>query len=169
MKLADLSFDLAVQKCLAVEQANKDVQVLQGNEGSGIPVHKLDTAKSGQEQSPPKSPPLPFGGRDTKPPKPCYCCTGSHSSQKGPFIKERCYYCGIIGHTQQACKKKQPPRKRLRPAYTSWRAMIQMKVRVNTATFSMFLTVGIGGPFFLRSSLTRFYGVRYQFCRVSYE
>ena len=30
VKLADLSFDLAVQKCLAIEQANKDVQVLQG-------------------------------------------------------------------------------------------------------------------------------------------
>ena len=57
VKLSDLSFDLAVQKCLAIEQTNKDVQVLQGNEGSGIPVHKKDTAKSGQEQLPPKSPP----------------------------------------------------------------------------------------------------------------
>jgi len=29
VKLADLSFDLVVQKCLAIEQGNKDVQVLQ--------------------------------------------------------------------------------------------------------------------------------------------
>ena len=31
VKLADLSFDLAVQKCLDIEQANKDVEVLPGD------------------------------------------------------------------------------------------------------------------------------------------
>ncbi|XP_068720820.1 uncharacterized protein [Montipora capricornis] len=66
VKLADLSFDLAVQKCLAIEQASKDVQVLQGETGPG-----------------------------------------SHNSQKCPFLKERCYHFGIMGHTQQACRKKQ--------------------------------------------------------------
>ena len=30
---ADFSFDLAVQKYLAMEQASKDVQVLQGEQG----------------------------------------------------------------------------------------------------------------------------------------
>lgn len=109
VKLADLSFDLAVQKCLAIEQASKDVQVLQGEQGSGTPVNKLDTAKSGEEQPPPKSPPKTPGprGRDFQPRKPCYRCAGTHNSQKCPFIKERCYHCGIIGHTQRACKKKQ--------------------------------------------------------------
>ena len=33
VKLTDLPFHLAVQKCLAIEQANKDVQVLQGEQG----------------------------------------------------------------------------------------------------------------------------------------
>ena len=108
VKLAYLSFDLAVQKCLAIEQASKDVKVLQGEQGPGA-VNKLDTSKSGEDQASPKSPPKTQGsrGKGSKQLKPCYRCTGSHHSQKCPFIKERCYHCGIMGHTQEACRKKQ--------------------------------------------------------------
>ena len=42
VKFAELSFNLAVQKCLAVEQANKDVQVLQGEQELSAQVHKLN-------------------------------------------------------------------------------------------------------------------------------
>ena len=35
VKIADFSFDLAVQKCLAIEQAIKDVQELQGQREQG--------------------------------------------------------------------------------------------------------------------------------------
>ena len=55
VKLADLSFDLAVQECLAIEKARKDVQVLQGEQGPGA-VNKLDTSKSGEDQASSKSP-----------------------------------------------------------------------------------------------------------------
>ena len=61
--LADLSFDLAVQKCLAIEQANKDVQVLQGEQGPGTPINKLDTVKTGEEQASSKPPPKAEGSR----------------------------------------------------------------------------------------------------------
>ena len=109
VKLTDLSFDLAVQKCLAIEQANKYVQVLQGEQGPGTPVNKLDTTKTGEEQASPKSPPKTegFRGKGTKKSKPCYRCSGSHNSQNCPFMKERYYHCGIIGHTQRACRKRQ--------------------------------------------------------------
>ena len=106
VKLADLTFELAVQKCLAIEQANKDIQVLQGEQGPDTLVNKLDTAQPREGRAPPKFPQKTQSsrGKDTKPPKPRYHCTGS---QKCPFIKECCFHCGIIGHTERACKKKQ--------------------------------------------------------------
>lgn len=47
VKPADLSFNLAVQKYLAMEQASKDVQVLQGEQGPGISVNILESVKFG--------------------------------------------------------------------------------------------------------------------------
>ena len=104
VKIADFSFDLVVQKCLAIEQAIKDVYELQDQreQGPGIPVNKLDTVKTGEEQA--SSKPSP---KDTKKSKPCYRCSGSHNSQKCPFMKERGFHCGIIGHTQRARRKRQ--------------------------------------------------------------
>ena len=109
VKLADLSFDLAVQKCLAIEQASKDVQVLQRERGPGavnklrdqVQAINLTLANLGRTKLRPKSPQKTQGsrGKGNKQLKPCYCCTGSHHSQKCPFIKERCYHCGIMGHT----------------------------------------------------------------------
>ena len=63
VKLANLSFDLAVQKCLAIEQAIKDVQVLQGEQGPGTPINKLDTVQNGEEQASSKPPPKAEGAR----------------------------------------------------------------------------------------------------------
>ena len=47
VKPADFSFDLAVQKNLAMEQASKDVQVLKVEQGPGISVSKLESVKFG--------------------------------------------------------------------------------------------------------------------------
>lgn len=107
VKLADISFDHAVQKCLAIEQASKDYQVLQGEQGPGV-VNILDTSKYGEDQASPRSPKKTQGsrGKGSKQLKLCYRRTGSHHSQKRPFIKARCYHCGITGHTQQACREK---------------------------------------------------------------
>ena len=63
VKLADLSFDLSVQKCLVIEQANKDVQVLQGEQEPGTPINKLDSVKTGKEQASSKPPPKVEGSR----------------------------------------------------------------------------------------------------------
>ena len=45
VKPADFSSDLAVQKNLAMEQASKDVQVLQVKQGPGISVSKLESER----------------------------------------------------------------------------------------------------------------------------
>ena len=50
VKLTNFSFHLAVQKCLAIEQANKNVQVPQGEQGSGTPVNNLTLPKLGMNQ-----------------------------------------------------------------------------------------------------------------------
>ena len=80
---------------------SKDVQVLQGEQGSGKSTNKLDSFKVGEDQASLMSSQKAQGsqGKDTRQPKPCYKCTESHNSQKCPFIKERCYHCGILGHT----------------------------------------------------------------------
>ena len=82
--------------------------MLQGEQGPGA-GNKLGISKSGEDQASFKSSQKTQGsrGKGSKQLKPCYRCTGSHHSQKCPFIKERCYHCGIMGHTQQACRKKQ--------------------------------------------------------------
>ena len=54
VKRINLSFDLAFQKCLFIEQANKDVQVLQGEQGPGTQINKLDTTKLGKNKLHPK-------------------------------------------------------------------------------------------------------------------
>lgn len=56
VKLGDLSFDLAGQKCLAIGQASKDVQLLQGEQVPGTSVNKLDTDKFWEDQVSAKSP-----------------------------------------------------------------------------------------------------------------
>ena len=90
VKLADLSFHLAVQKCLAIEQADKDVQLLQGKQRQDKPVNKLDTAKTGEERVSTKPHQETQGprGKESKQPKPYYRCLGLYKSQKCPFIKE---------------------------------------------------------------------------------
>lgn len=89
-KLADLSFDLAVEKCLAKEQANKDMQALQGEREPGTYVHLLDMVKAEEQQSPQKT--QGSRGKNTRSPKPCYRCTGFHGPNECSFIKERCYH-----------------------------------------------------------------------------
>lgn len=46
-------------------------------------------------------------GKETRSPKSCYHFARCHSPNKCPYIKERCYYCDIIGHSQRTCRKKQ--------------------------------------------------------------
>ncbi|KAK2548575.1 Uncharacterized protein P5673_031245 [Acropora cervicornis] len=117
----------------------KDVQVLQGEQGPVTPVSTLDTDKFGEDQASPKPPQKTHGfrGRGSKRPKPGYRCRGSHNSQTFPFIKARCYHSAIIGHTQQACRKKQATQQTNGPGVNAIRRKVTGSMRI----FIMFLMV----------------------------
>jgi len=102
VKLINLSFDLAFQKCLFIEQANKDVQVLQGEQGPGTQINKLDTVKLGKNKLHPN-----HHQRQRDP----GVRTPRSLNLTCPSMKERCYHYGIIGHTQQTLARAKPPNK----------------------------------------------------------
>ena len=81
LKLGDLSFDLAAQKCLAIGQASKDVQLLQGEQMPGTSVNKLDTNKFGEDQASAKSTQKTQGswGKGSMQSKPYSHCTKYHN------------------------------------------------------------------------------------------
>ena len=113
VKLAELFFDLAVQKFLAIKQDNKDFQVLQGEQELSAQLHTLDPSNQREPEPSPEYLPKQEGsrGKDRKAPKSCYRCTGSHHPNKCPFNKESCFHCGIIEHTHRACRKNQAAKK----------------------------------------------------------
>lgn len=97
LKLEELTFDIAVAKCIAIEQSYKDVEVMHGGEPN--PVYKLKKAK-----------PKPIE-RESKEPKPsqskCYRCHGDHEHKSCPYKKEICHYCRKKGHISKACRKRE--------------------------------------------------------------
>ena len=114
-KLDDLTFEIAVRRCLAIEQANRDVQVFQGETGKETKVHKLDSCSRQPRQQNSKPMPRNTNHRQTQRAdtmSKCYRCNGQHNPKGCPFIKEKCYQCGKVGHIRKACRQKaskQPP------------------------------------------------------------
>ena len=51
LKLEELTFDIAVAKCIAIEQSYKDVEALQGSKESN-PVDLLSKSKDGKKPKP---------------------------------------------------------------------------------------------------------------------
>ena len=114
-KLDDLTFEIAVRRCLAIEQANRDVQVFQGETGKETRVHKLDSCSRQPRQQNSKAMPRNTNQRQSQRAdtvSKCYRCNGQHNPKVCPFIKEKCYQCGKVGHIRKACRQKvnkQPP------------------------------------------------------------
>lgn len=91
-KLTELTFDRAVQRCVAIEQASRDIEALHGSES--IPTHpanedKVDTTVCQVQVD---------TGRK------CYRCNGNHAPFKCPFKTATCHGCGKRGHVRQACR-----------------------------------------------------------------
>ena len=101
LKVEELTFDIAVAKCIAIEQSYKDVEALQGGKESK-PVDLLSKSRPNKKPRPKKEarPSEKKGSPSPKEPgdQSCYCCLGS---QKG-----KCHHCNKTGHIVRACKSK---------------------------------------------------------------
>ena len=114
-KLDDLTFEIAVRRCLAIEQANRNVQVFQGETGKETRVHKFDSCSRQPRQQNNKAMPRNTNQRQSQRAdfmSKSYRCNRQHNPKVCPFIKEKCYQCGKVGHIRKACRQKankQPP------------------------------------------------------------
>ena len=106
LKLEELTFDVAVTKCIAIEQSYKDVEALQGGMEVQNPVNVLSRSKqrsrranSAQTKA---TPPEKHASKEQT----CYRCTGQHDQKTCPFKKEKCHYCKKQGHLKKVCKKR---------------------------------------------------------------
>ena len=109
LKLEDLTFDIAVAKCIAIEQSYKDVEALQGGKEAN-PVDLLSKSKLSKKPKPKKEVKSTEkrGSPSSKEPgdRSCYRCLGNHDHKSCPFLKEKCHHCNKTGHIARACKAK---------------------------------------------------------------
>ena len=109
LKIEELTFDIAVAKCIAIEQSYKDVEALQGGKESN-PVDLLSKsrpskkpkAKKEAKPSDKKGFPSPKEPGDQS----CYRCLGNHDHKSCPFKKEKSHHRDKTGHIERACKSK---------------------------------------------------------------
>ena len=108
LKLKELTFDIAVAKCIAIEQSYKDVKALQGgNEPNSVNMltqpKQKGKARFKQDITPAQKEP---GVLEKSNGKKCYRCIGDHQHNVCPFKKEQCHFCKKTGHIQRACRQK---------------------------------------------------------------
>ena len=118
LKLEELTFDIAVAKCIAIEQSYKDVGALQGGkEPNSVDLlfksKQNKKPKTKKEAKPPekKSFPSPKGPGDQS----CYRCLGNHDHKSCPYKREKCHHCNKTGHIARACKSKKRETQATRP------------------------------------------------------
>ena len=111
LKLEELTFDIAVAKCIAIEQSYKDVEALHGGkESNPVDLLESDSVDLLAQSRPDKKLKL---NREAKPPEKksaeqsCYCCLGNHDHKGCPYKREKCYHCNKTGHIKRACKAKE--------------------------------------------------------------
>ena len=92
LKLEELTFDIAVAKCIAIEQSYKDVEALQGGKESN-PVDLLSKSRPSKEPKTKKKV-TPSERKDFPSPKEpgdqsCYRCLENNDHKSCPFKKEK--------------------------------------------------------------------------------
>ena len=109
LKLEELTYDIAVEKCIAIKESYKAVEALQGGKESN-PVDLLFKSRSSKKPKPKKEvkPSEKKGFPSPKEPgdQSCYRCLGNHDHKSCPFKKEKCHHSNKTGHIVRACKSK---------------------------------------------------------------
>ena len=118
LKLEELTSDIAVAKCIAIEQSYKDVKALQGGKESN-PVDLLSKSRPNKKPKPKKEA-KPSAKKGSPFPKEsgyqsCYRCLGNHDHKSCPCKKEKCHHCNKTGHIVRACKSKKREKQAARP------------------------------------------------------
>ena len=118
LKLEELTFDIAVARCIAIEQSYTDVEALQGGKESN-PVDLLSKSRPSKKPKPKKEgkPSDKKGFPSHKEPgdQSCYRCLGNHDHKSCPFKKEKYHHCDKTGHIERACKSKKRETQAARP------------------------------------------------------
>ena len=121
LKLEELTFDIAVAKCIAIEQSYKDVEALQGGKESN-PVDLLSQSRPDKKPKPKreaKPPEKKFPSHKESSEQSCYRCLGNHDHKGCPFKREKCYHCNKTDHIKRACKAKERVVQGTRPPVNS--------------------------------------------------
>jgi len=96
LSVKDLTWDKAQEEALSMEMANQDAaQVSQSKKPGELNRVNVQTNPSSSkkfQQSPNQ--------------QNCGRCLGKHQPRDCPFLKEKCFKCGKVGHTKRACKTK---------------------------------------------------------------
>ena len=103
LKLEELTFDIAVAKCITIEQSYKDVEALQGGKESN-PVDLLSTSRPNKKPKPKK---------EARPSE--KKSLGNHDHKSCPYKREKCHHCNKTGHIVRACKSKKRETQAARP------------------------------------------------------
>ena len=107
LKLEELTFDITVAKCIAIEQSYKDVKALYGGKEPN-PVDLLAKSRPSKKPKPKKE--AKFSGKEGSPSskesgaQSCYRCLGNHDHKRCPFKNEKCHHCNKTSHIVRACK-----------------------------------------------------------------
>ena len=109
LKIEELTSDIAVAKCNAIEQSCKDVEALQGGKESN-PVDLLSKSRPSKKPKAKKEakPSEKKGFPSPKEPgdQSCYRCLGNHDHKSCPFKKDKCHHCDKTCHIERKCKSK---------------------------------------------------------------
>ena len=121
-KLAELTCDRAVQRCIAIEQASRDIETLQGGETAGTQVHETTDSIVCQVEV----------AKERR--RNCYRCNGNHAAYQCRFKTATCHGCGKRGHLQQACRSPGKGGEKKHDQKTSNQKGKQSQRKVNTVS-----------------------------------